>query len=268
MNSARYQTHTEGIQGDGSIKVFFSFYNMTINIFCRQSEMAPEQLCWQIWANNTFLLPARDSDLRDELLFVFLIHSFCWAAHLPLCSRNCCACQPMLPATALDMPKANCVGPSVLRAQPQSLWNLETWLSFWILSASSSPFSLCPSPLPVSPIFLIPIVLLRLLLKWQQPADIHNAQCIGFYCLFNYATAVVIWNCDQENIIHATNLGLNSRNKGRTLGVKWELIRRRKGSFFPNIFLFLIGSYWTGVFCELHQYIRQHAAKSLNGGHC
>lgn len=159
----------------------------------------------------------------------------------------------MLSATAMDVPRDSCVGASVVRTQPRSLWNLEAWLPFWILVTPSSPFSLCPSPLSVCPLFPIPIVLLKLLLKWQQPADIHTAQCIGFYCLFNYATAVVIWDCDQENIIHATNLGLNSRNKGRTLVVKWELIRRTKGSFFPNIFLFLIGTYWNGAFCELHQ---------------
>lgn len=61
------------------IEVFFSFYKTTIHIFCRQAEMAPEQLCWQVWA-NTFPFQQGSQNWRDELLFVFLIYSLGYLA--------------------------------------------------------------------------------------------------------------------------------------------------------------------------------------------
>lgn len=50
MSRAGYQTYPAWVEWD-SIKVLFSFCKTT-HVFCRQAEMAPEQLCWQLWANT------------------------------------------------------------------------------------------------------------------------------------------------------------------------------------------------------------------------
>lgn len=152
-------------------------------------------------------LPARELELRDELLFVFLIYLLgSTSAHVAAESVS-----PGCPMTALGVLWVSCPGTSAVRSQPKAsgswgICHLKQPLSFlgqgagiqilqhfksqghpslslfpfWILFASSIPFSLPKSPF-LFPFSSIPIVFLKLFSKWQQPADTHTAQWRGSF---------------------------------------------------------------------------------------
>lgn len=122
--------------GRWSIKAFISFYKTTIHIFRRQR--------WHQRSSagryeQTHSIPAREMELRDELLFVFLISLLGYLAPsllAPFCSRSCWISQPRLGVLRTSCPEFNPkprgIGDYVTRRsfeeQLPNSWTL--WLSY------------------------------------------------------------------------------------------------------------------------------------------